>query len=216
MALSRILALMANYRRIEFVGTAGASNDGSTSQPITFPAGARVGDLAIVTFTYGGFTGVNFPSGYTVLSPVPIENATHQGAWVGYKVLTSGDLSSPSSIMNGGGFGSLGAILCTVYRGVTTVTQKSAVADATGNITLSGFTPAGNTKAAFSFVSDRDATMSGQATTSGWTNRATQQGGAFYGIAVADQFAYVSGSVTWSGFNSGDNRVEGGALYELT
>jgi hypothetical protein len=111
-----------------FVGIS-ALTDSTGALPL--PTGAAAGDLCLLSGV-----GTNDITGgsFTVITGDQVSSSAY--TCFSWKILTSGDISSPPTIT----FPDAGGYYCAVYRGPTGVAKKSATNSSADPITISGFT----------------------------------------------------------------------------
>lgn len=98
----------------------------STSSTITIPAGAEIGDIAVL-FDYAGNSNTTIPStvvpsGWTSVSNQSSNTTAATRAIVSYKKLVSGDPGASITGMNGGFFNAKQILVFSPSSGISTVT----------------------------------------------------------------------------------------------
>lgn len=142
----------------EYIGVSTSVTSGSLS----YPSGVAAGDLLIL---YGGSNDTSAPftwSGATIPSSVGYEVAGGANTWLYWKVLTSGDISSPPTVG-----GSTPAWQSIAVRGPTGLTVKTANINQSGtSASLAGYTPGADSIGTVAAVCVR--TAGGAADTAVW------------------------------------------------
>ncbi len=192
-----------------FVGYSSADKR-TGSSTISWPSGTTAGDIALIVIlsNTGSVSGM---SGFT-LQTLGIPNSGSK-AFAYFKVLTSGDVSSPPSYSGG----SYDSWVCGVWRGPTAIAYKTVLASDGGTTCdVPGFVKAGDSTAVITYCVDRDTNATTITEPSGFTSRAnfTQT---YYRQMLADVAAsgYTdSATITWSGLYNLYNQL--GAAFELT
>lgn len=185
-------AMMIGAEGVKFVGTTFLVSPGA----LTFPAGARVNDLALV-----------IASGVSV-AITGWSSASDGQCWMLWRRLTSSDLSSPPSITGNS------STLILVYRGVKQAAKRSGVTSAApGSVTVNGFVKAG---AKAVVTAARNESASALTPPTGFASRAFLSGGGF-AIGAADTLSpstYVDGAnMVWT---ANGNLNQDGLGIELT
>jgi hypothetical protein len=192
----------ANAVNASFIG----ANAPATATTVSWPSGTAEGDIAC--FFACGNSAIG-GSGLTVLATTDLSGAVSV-ARPGYKVLTSGDVSSYTlTVPTSGGY------IVAVFRGPTVMTLKNDVPGAAGSsAVISGFTKDAASKFVLSFGGDRDPTAPGYVST--WTGAANGTTTYFgYGLSYVESASYTNNASVTQPLTA--SAYDGGAsLFELT
>lgn len=177
-----------------------------TSGVKTWPAGAQAGDIAALIAV--GLSGNVSAAGFTSVTG---DAFSHGVTSFAYRVLTSGDISSPPSIT----VPNFGHFQIVIYRGPTALAKKTNAQSTTASVVVSGFTKALDSKFVLGAAFDREDSGTLPSAPSGFSTRASARS-TYYAAGVYDMTsaAYGGGSVTFgliAGSYSGS-----GTLLELT
>lgn len=117
--LAKMLLRKSNVPTLSFDTSAS-----STSSTITIPAGAAVGDIAVLFDYAGSFltTSTVVPSGWTSVSNLSSNTGYGTRAIVSFKKLLSGDPGSTITGMNGGFFNDKQILIFSPNSTITTIT----------------------------------------------------------------------------------------------
>ena len=214
---------------VRFVNSGVFEQGATATDPVTFPTGAREGDLLVVFWQNNSnsqtSTPLSFPTGSRNLSTV-YYNQSVSGAFVGglyYGVLTAADIAT-GTFLPGGNPHVDAQYIMLIYRGPkalsTNYVAVNAAASATSvNLTALtlGSSPSGATAGVLAIVTTEVGASTTPKTASGWTNRIADPsfGGGYFHWSTFDirPNSYPGGTVTFSPFSGSGSPF--GTLVEM-
>lgn len=151
------------FTSFSFIGSSTATGSNSS---ITIPASTQVGDLIVLVIGNGVNT---TPSGYTLLSYIPIDNVK---AYLScYKFATSGDIGSSVVV---GDSTNIHNSACSVYRGITSISTKTLTQNQPyqGPLSYAGFSGTTSSRGLFfSYTVSNGAVAATTSTPAAYTRR---------------------------------------------
>lgn len=189
-----------------YVGSSASAN--STATTFGLPAGAAVGDWAVVVL------GNYFPSSFGISGGAggwTYLNTSH--CYIAHKVLEAADIGATFTFATNTTFK---AVNCAVYSGVAAVTLQgsSQVLSATP-ASVAGFTPAALGRVVTIAKVDSDYPEPAITAPSGFTKRSDVNYASGVSTCVADTAAYGGGALAWAFSGTAvDRNVE--FVFELT